>query len=62
MLSDSATRDGQPQFDGSDIMIRHDMFGREFALMPGPSAASTASAHDWPVGLSTSGCEPGTSE
>jgi hypothetical protein len=61
-MSGLAKRDGQPYFDGSDMLIRHDMFGREFALMPGLSAASTASAHDCPLGLSTRGYERGPSE
>jgi hypothetical protein len=61
-MSGVAKRDGQPYFDGSDMLIRHDMFGREFALMPGLSAASRASAHDCPLGLSTGGYERGPSE
>ena len=55
-MSGLAKRDG-PYFDGSDMLIRLDMFGREFALIPGLSAASTVSAHDWPLGLSTGGSE-----
>jgi hypothetical protein len=62
MLSDLAKRDRQPYFDGSDMLIRHDMFGRELALMPELSAASTASAHDCPLGLSPGGYEHGPSE
>jgi hypothetical protein len=58
-MSGVAKRDGQPYFDGSDMLIRHDMFGREFALMLGLSAAS---AHDCPLGLSTGGYERGPSE
>ena len=30
-----ATRDAQPHFRGSEMLIVHDMFRREFALMPG---------------------------
>jgi hypothetical protein len=57
-MSGLGKRDRQPYFDGSDTLIRYDMFGREFALMPGLSAASTASAHDCPLGLSTRTVHP----
>ena len=30
-----ATTDAQPHFHGSEMLIVHDMFRREFALMPG---------------------------
>jgi hypothetical protein len=34
-------RGGQPYFDGNDVVIGQDVFGREFALMPGLSAPFT---------------------
>ena len=61
-MSSLAKPDEQPHFDRSDMLMMHNMFRREFALMPGLSAASRASAHDCPLGLSTGGYERGPSE
>jgi hypothetical protein len=55
-------RGWQPYFDGNDVVIGQDVFGQEFALMPGLSAPFTASAHDCPLGLSTGEYERGPSE
>jgi hypothetical protein len=35
MMTYSATTDAQPPFHGSEMLIAHDAFRREFALMPG---------------------------
>jgi hypothetical protein len=35
MMTCLATTDAQPHFHGSEMLIAHDMFRREFALMPG---------------------------
>ena len=35
MMTYLATTDAQPHFHGSEMLIVHDMFRREFALMPG---------------------------
>jgi len=34
-MSYLAKPDGQPHFDDSDMRVMHNMFRREFALMPG---------------------------
>jgi hypothetical protein len=36
----------QPHFDGSDMLMMHDMFRREFALMPGLVGGVAAGDHD----------------
>jgi iron-sulfur cluster repair protein YtfE (RIC family) len=45
-MSYLAKPDGQPQFDGSDMRVMHNMFRREFALMPGLVGGVAAADHD----------------
>ncbi|MDT5120101.1 MAG: hypothetical protein QOE30_5840 [Mycobacterium sp.] len=45
-MSDLARPDGQPHFDGSDMRMMHNMFRREFALMPGLVGGVAAGDHD----------------
>jgi iron-sulfur cluster repair protein YtfE (RIC family) len=45
-MSDMARPDGQPHFDGSDMRMMHNMFRREFALMPGLVGGVAAGDHD----------------
>jgi hypothetical protein len=46
MMSYLAKPDGQPHFDGSDMRVMHNMFRREFALMPGLVGGVAAADHD----------------
>jgi len=46
MMSYWAKPDGQPHFDGSDMRVMHNMFRREFALMPGLVGGVAAADHD----------------
>jgi iron-sulfur cluster repair protein YtfE (RIC family) len=46
MMSSLAKPDGQPHFDGSDMRMMHNMFRREFALMPGLVGGVAAGDHD----------------
>jgi hemerythrin-like domain-containing protein len=46
MMSSLAKPDEQPHFDRSDMLIIHNMFRREFALMPGLVGAVVAGDHD----------------
>jgi hemerythrin-like domain-containing protein len=45
MMSCLAKPDEQPPFDSSDMLIIHNMFRREFALMPGLVGAVVAGEH-----------------
>jgi hypothetical protein len=46
MMSSLAKSDEQPHFDSSDMLIIHNMFRREFALMPGLVGGVVAGDHD----------------
>jgi hemerythrin-like domain-containing protein len=46
MMSSLAKPDEQPHFERSDMLIIHNMFRREFALMPGLVGAVVAGDHD----------------
>jgi hemerythrin-like domain-containing protein len=46
MMTCSATSDAQPHFHGSEMLIVHDMFRREFALMPRLVRGVAAGDHD----------------
>jgi hypothetical protein len=46
MMSSLAKPDEQPHFDSSDMLVIHNMFRREFALMPGLVGAVVAGEHD----------------
>jgi hypothetical protein len=46
MMSSLAKPDEQPHFDSSDMLMIHNMFRREFALMPGLVGAVMAGEHD----------------
>src|SRR6202035_2099452 len=46
MMRSLAKPDEQPHFDSSDMLIIHNMFRREFALMPGLVGAVVAGDHD----------------
>jgi hemerythrin-like domain-containing protein len=46
MMSYLAKPNEQPHFDGSDMLMMHDMFRREFALMPGLVGGVAAGDHD----------------
>jgi hemerythrin-like domain-containing protein len=46
MMSSLAKPDEQQNFERSDMLIIHNMFRREFALMPGLVGAVVAGAHD----------------
>jgi hypothetical protein len=46
MMSSLAKPDEQPHFDSSDMLMIHNMFRREFALMPGLVGAVIAGEHD----------------
>jgi hypothetical protein len=45
-MSSLAEPDEQPHFDRSDMLMIHNMFRREFALMPGLVGAVVAGEHD----------------
>ncbi len=45
-MSSLAKPDEQPHFDSSDMLIIHNMFRREFALMPGLVGVVVAGDHD----------------
>ncbi|HEV7581349.1 MAG TPA: hemerythrin domain-containing protein [Mycobacterium sp.] len=45
-MSSLAKPDEQPHFDGSDMRMMHNMFRREFALMPGLVGGVAAGDHD----------------
>jgi hypothetical protein len=62
MMSGLSKRDGQPQFDGSDTLMRHNMFRREFALMPGLSTSVDGVSPRLSTRLSTGGYERGPTE
>jgi len=46
MMSSLAKPDEQPHFERSDMLVIHNMFRREFALMPGLVGAVVAGEHD----------------
>jgi hemerythrin-like domain-containing protein len=46
MMSSLAKPDEQPHFDSSEMLMIHNMFRREFALMPGLVGAVVAGDHD----------------
>jgi hemerythrin-like domain-containing protein len=46
MMSYLAKPDGQPYFERSDMLMMHNMFRREFALMPGLVGGVAAADHD----------------
>jgi hemerythrin-like domain-containing protein len=46
MMSSLANSDEQPHFDRSDMLMIHNVFRREFALMPGLVGAVVAGEHD----------------
>jgi hypothetical protein len=46
MMSSLAKPDEQPHFERSDMVIIHNMFRREFTLMPGLVGAVVAGDHD----------------
>ena len=45
-MSYLAKPDGQPHFELSDMRVMHNMFRREFALMPGLVGGVAAADHD----------------
>ena len=45
-MSSSAQPDEQPHFERRDMLVIHNMFRREFALMPGLVGAVVAGDHD----------------
>jgi iron-sulfur cluster repair protein YtfE (RIC family) len=46
MMSSLAKPDEQPHFNSSDMLMMHNMFRREFALMPGLVGSVVAGDHD----------------
>jgi hemerythrin-like domain-containing protein len=46
MMSSLANPDDQPHFERRDMLMMHNMFRREFALMPGLVGAVVAGEHD----------------